>query len=115
MSRVKRGVNTKRRHKKVIKLAKGFWGQRGNIFRRATETLLRAMAFAYKGRKLRKRDFRSLFISRIKAAVENRGGKYNKFIHGLKCTHVALDRKVLSQLAIFDSNAFDKIYQTSKI
>jgi large subunit ribosomal protein L20 len=109
MSRVKRGTVVKKRHKRVLKQTKGYWGQRGNIFRRATETLLRALAFAYKGRKLRKRDFRSLFIQRIKAAAEMRSMKYSTLMHGLKVAHVELNRKVLSQMAIFDGNAFDKI------
>lgn len=109
MSRVKRGVVTKRRHKRLLKQTKGYWGQRKNIFLRAKETLLRAMAFSFAGRKLRKRDFRSLFISRVKAAVEKRGTKYNKFIFGLKNSNIDLNRKVLSQIAIFDPVAFDKV------
>jgi len=109
MSRIKRGTVTKRRHKRLLKLTKGFWGQRKNIFMRAKETLIRAWAFAFHGRKLRKRDFRSLFISRVKAAVELRRMKYNNFIFGLKKSHILLNRKVLSQIAIFDTKAFDLI------
>ena len=75
MTRVKRGIVTKRRHKKIMKAAKGYWGQRKNIFKRARETVLRAMAFAFKGRKMKKRDMRGLFISRIKAAAEANGTK----------------------------------------
>ncbi|KKR97076.1 MAG: 50S ribosomal protein L20 [candidate division TM6 bacterium GW2011_GWE2_41_16] len=114
MSRIKRGMMTKKRHKRVLKAAKGFWGQRGNIFRRAAETLRRAMAFAFVGRKLKKRDMRSLFITRVSAAAKARGMKYNTLIHGLKLKHVELDRKMLSQIAIFDSAAFDSVVALAK-
>ena len=110
MSRVKRGVMTKKRHKRLLKLASGYWGQRKNIFKRAKETVLRALSFDYVGRKLRKRDFRSLFISRVKAAVEARNSKYNIFIHKLKTARVDLNRKILSQIAIFDTDGFDAIF-----
>lgn len=106
MTRVKRGVVTRRRHKKLLKETKGYWGQRKNIYRRAHETLLRAMAFAFKGRKLKKRDMRGLFITRIKAAAELHGLKYNSFMHGLKKSHINLNRKMLSQIAIFDEAVF---------
>ena len=109
MTRVKRGTVTRKRHKRLLKEAKGFWGQRKNIFRRANETLLRAMAFAFVGRKLKKRDMRSLFIVRIKAAAEAHKMKYNTLIHGLKKSHVQLNRKMLSQLAIYDPEVFTKI------
>ena len=110
MTRVKRGVVTKARHKKLLKQTKGYWGQRKNVFRRAAETLRRALAFAFVGRKLKKRSMRGLFITRVKAAVNQRGGRYNVFIHGLKVKHVEINRKMLSQIAIFDVPAFDKIY-----
>ncbi len=112
MTRVKRGIVTKRRHKRLLKQTKGYWGQRKNIFQRAKETLLRAMAFAFKGRKLKKRDMRALFIVRIKAAVEMHGTKYNKFIHGLKKADVQLNRKMLSQLAVYDPTAFEYIVKS---
>jgi large subunit ribosomal protein L20 len=114
MTRVKRGVVTKKRHKKLLKKTEGYWGQRKNIFKRAKETLLRAMAYAFKGRKLKKRSMRALFIVRVKAAVEQRGLKYNAFIHQLKMAHVQLNRKMLSQIAIFDPMAFDAIVKTVK-
>lgn len=114
MSRIKRGVMTKKRHKKVLKQAKGFWGQRKNIFRRATETLLRAMAFAFKGRKLKKRDMRGLFISRIKAAAVSNGISYNKFIFGLKSSNIELNRKMLSQIAILDPAVFSQLSVIAK-
>lgn len=106
MTRVKRGIVTKKRHKRLLKQAKGFWGQRKNVFKRAKETLLRAMAFAFKGRKLKKRDMRGLFIARIGAAAKQRDMSYNKFIHGLKKANVDLNRKMLSQLAVFEPEAF---------
>ena len=114
MTRVKRGVVTKRRHKKLLKETKGFWGQRKNIYRRAHETLLRAMAFAFVGRKLRKRSMRALFITRIKAAAEAEGTKYNLLIHGLKKANIQLNRKMLSQLAILDRPAFSKIVEAAR-
>jgi large subunit ribosomal protein L20 len=114
MSRVKRGINTKKRHKKLLKQTKGYWGQRKNVIRRAKETLLRAMAFAYKGRKLKKRDMRSLFISRIGAASEQNGLSYNKLMCGLKKSDVFLNRKMLSQLAIFEPAAFSQLVDIAK-
>jgi large subunit ribosomal protein L20 len=114
MSRVKRGVMTKKRHKRVLKQTKGFWGQRKNVFRRAKETLLRAMAFAFAGRRLKKRSMRNLFVVRIKAAAEARGSKYNVFIHQLLVKHVGLNRKMLSQIAIFDAPVFDQIMQLAQ-
>ncbi|MFA6065961.1 MAG: 50S ribosomal protein L20 [Candidatus Babeliaceae bacterium] len=109
MTRVKRGTVTKKRHKRLLKKTAGFWGQRKNIFRRAKETLLRAMAFAFRGRKLLKRDMRSLFIMRIKAAAQSHNMKYNLFIHGLKKSHVLLNRKMLSQIAVYDAQTFENI------
>lgn len=114
MSRVKRGTVTKKRHKKLLKESKGFWGQRSNIFRRAKETLLRAMAFAFVGRKLKKRDTRALFITRVKAGAVANGISYSRFIHGLKCAKVELNRKMLSQLAIFEPKGFSMIADVSK-
>lgn len=112
MTRVKRGIITKKRHKKLLKQTKGFWGQRKNIFRRAKETLLRALAFAYRGRKMLKRDMRALFITRITAAVRPLGSSYSVFIHNLKKSHVQLNRKMLSQIAVYDAQAFAHIVKT---
>lgn len=114
MTRVKRGTVVKKRHKRVLKQAKGFWGQRKNIFKRAKETLLRAMAFAFKGRKLKKRDMRALFIARIKAGAVQNGISYSRFMHGLKKADVQLNRKMLSQLAIFEPKAFSSIAEVAK-
>lgn len=114
MTRVKRGLATKKRHKRVLKQTKGFWGQRSNIFRRAKETLLRAMAYAFKGRKLKKRDMRSLFIVRINAAAREHGMSYNQFISGLTKAQIQLNRKMLSQLAIFEPDAFAQLVQAAQ-
>ncbi len=109
MTRIKRGTVTKKRHSRLLKKTKGFWGQRSNVFQRAKETLMRAMAFAFTGRKLRKRDMRSLFIMRIKAAAERNGTKYNTLIHGLHKADIQLNRKMLSQLAVYDPEIFAKL------
>ncbi len=109
MTRVKRGTVVKKRHKKLLKKTKGYWGQRKNVFMRASETLNRAMAFAFKGRKLKKRDMRGLFISRIKAATNAQGLSYSKFIAGLKSAQIELNRKMLSQLAICEPQAFTQL------
>lgn len=114
MSRIKRGTVTKKRHKRLLKQTKGFWGQRKNIFKRAHETLLRAWAFAFKSRKMYKRDMRSLFISRITASVRPLGTSYSKFIYGLKVANIGLNRKMLSQLSIFEPTAFSQIVEKTK-
>ena len=114
MSRIKAGKVTRKRHKKVLKQAKGFWGQRKNVFRRAKETLLRAMAYAFKGRKLKKRDFRALFITRISAAAKQNGISYSKFVGGLKKANIELNRKMLSQIAIFEPKIFSQLVDIAK-
>ncbi|HRN77863.1 MAG TPA: 50S ribosomal protein L20 [Candidatus Dependentiae bacterium] len=114
MTRVKRGIVVKKRHKRLLKQTKGFWGQRKNVFKRAKETLMRAWAYAYKGRKLRKRDMRSLFISRISAAAKAHGTSYNKFMYGLSSSQVMLNRKMLSQLAIYEPKAFAQLVDIAK-
>ncbi len=114
MGRIKRGTVTKKRHKRLLKKSKGYWGQRKNIFKRAKETLMRAWAFAFKGRKLKKRDMRALFISRISAATKQHGFSYNRFMHGLKQANVELNRKMLSQLAIYEPTVFSKLVQLAQ-
>jgi len=109
MSRIKRGVMTRKRHKKLLKQTKGYWGQRANVFRRAKETLLRALEFAFVGRKNRKRDFRGLFIARINAACRANDMSYSRFVCGLKKANIALNRKVLSQLAIYEPAIFTQL------
>ncbi len=114
MTRVKRGTVVKQRHKRLLKKTKGFWGQRKNIFKRAHETLMRAMAFAFKGRKMLKRDMRSLFITRINAAAKQQGISYSVLMHKLNVANVQLNRKMLSQLAIYDAPAFSAIINMVK-
>lgn len=112
MSRIKCGKVTRRRHNRVFKQTKGYWGQRKNVFRRAKETLMRALAYAFKGRKMHKRQMRGLFITRINAAAREHGFSYSKLIHGLKKANVQLNRKMLSQIAVFEPTVFGKIIQT---
>ena len=111
MSRVKAGKSTRLRHKRLFKQTKGYWGQRKNIFRRAKETWLRALAYAFKSRKMHKRNMRALFITRIGAATKSHGISYSKFVHALKKADVRLNRKMLSQLAIFEPTVFTKVVE----
>jgi large subunit ribosomal protein L20 len=104
--RVKRGFKARHRRQKVLKLARGF---RSKLFRTAAGTLDRALRYAYRDRKARKRDFRALWITRINAAVRMNNLSYNKFIHGLKLANVELDRKVLAELAVSDPTGFAHI------
>lgn len=114
MSRIKRGTITKKRHKKLLKQTKGFWGQRKNVFRRAKETLLRALQYAFVGRKLRKRDFRQLFIARINAKCRENGLSYSTFMAALKKNNIIINRKMLSQLAIFEPKAFTQLIEMTR-
>jgi len=114
MSRIKRGVMTRKRHKKLLKQTKGYWGQRANVFRRAKETLLRALEFAFEGRRQKKRDFRGLFIVRINAGCRANGISYSRFVSGLKKANVALNRKVLSQLAVYEPSIFAQLTERAK-
>jgi large subunit ribosomal protein L20 len=107
--RVKRGFKARRRRKKVLKLAKGFRGGRSKLFRTATDSVDKALNYAYRDRKARKRDFRKLWIARINAGARMNNLSYSKFIHGLKLAEVDLDRKVLAELAVSDPEAFAQI------
>lgn len=109
MSRAKRGFKARRRRNKVLKLARGYVGGRHRLFRTATEAVDRALAYAYRDRKARKRDFRKLWIVRINAAARLNGLSYSKLIGGLSKAGIELDRKVLSHMAIVDPNAFSQI------
>ena len=113
MARVKRGFKARRRRNRVLKQTEGFFGGRKNRFRQAVEVLNKAWAYAYIGRKLRKREFRRLWITRINAAARINGGTYGKLIHGLKVSNIQLDRKVLSDIAINDPAAFTAIVQAA--
>jgi len=106
MSRVKRGVTTHARHRKVIKAAKGYWGRRKNTFRAANQAVEKAGQYAYRDRKVRKRNFRALWIQRINAGAREHGLTYGRFIDGLNKAGVEIDRKVLADLAVHDADAF---------
>jgi large subunit ribosomal protein L20 len=114
MSRVKRGVTKKARHKKILKLAKGYRGRAKNCYRIAIEKVEKALQYAYRDRRVKKRDFRALWIQRINAAVRQHDLIYSKFINGLKLANIELDRKVLSDLATRDPETFAKIVQKAK-
>lgn len=114
MARVKRAVNSHKKRRKVLKLAKGYVGARSKKYRIANETVLRALRFAYIGRKQRKRDFRKLWITRINAAARNNGLSYSKFINGLKLSGMDINRKMLADLAINDEAAFAKLVNIAK-
>ena len=107
--RVKRGFKARRRRKKVLKRAKGFRGGHSKLFRTAADTVDRALAFAFRDRKVRKRDFRRLWIARINAGARMNDLSYSKFIHGLKLANVDLDRKVLAELAVSDPAGFTQV------
>jgi large subunit ribosomal protein L20 len=114
MTRVKRGVVARARHKKILALAKGYRGRRGNVYRVAKQAVMKAGQYAYRDRRQRKRQFRSLWIVRINAACRELDLSYSKFINGLSKANVAVDRKVLSALAINDKTAFAKFVEIAK-
>ena len=114
MPRAKGGAKTRQRRKKILKKAKGYFGGRRKLYRTAAETVLRAGAFAYRGRKQKKRRARALWIVRINAACRTAGLSYSVFMAGLKKAGVLLDRKVLAELAVTDPKAFAKLAETAK-
>ena len=109
--RVKRGFKANRRRKKILKLAKGYRGGRSKLFRTALNAVDKALMYAYRDRRTRKRDFRKLWISRINAATRMNNLSYSKFIHGLKLANIDIDRKVLAELAVSDPFGFTRIAQ----
>lgn len=113
MPRVKRGFKARRRRNKILKLAKGYRGGRHRLFRTATEAVDRALNYAYRDRRAKKRDFRKLWIARISAAAKQAGTSYSKLMGGLRKAEVKLDRKSLSNLAILDPKAFAKIVKVA--
>ena len=114
MSRVKRGVTKKARHKKIIKMAKGYRGRAKNCYRIAIQKVEKALQYAYRDRRVKKRDFRGLWIQRINAAVRHEGLVYSKFINGLKIAKIDLDRKVLADLAVREPEVFKEIVNKAK-
>ncbi|OAJ33726.1 50S ribosomal protein L20 [Piscirickettsia salmonis] len=114
MARVKRGVIARARHKKVMKAAKGYYGARSRVFRVAKQAVTKAGQYAYRDRRQRKRQFRSLWIVRINAAARQSGLSYSRFINGLKKASVEIDRKVLADIAVFDQAGFKALVEQAK-
>jgi len=114
LPRVKRGVMTHKRHKKVLSRAKGYWGARSRLFKTAKEAVMHSMQYAYRDRRTRKRDFRRLWITRISAACRLNGMTYNRFMEGLNKAGIEVDRKVLADVAVRDAESFTKLVDDAK-
>jgi len=114
MPRVKRGVTARKRHKKILKLAKGYYGARSRVFRVAKQAVIKAGQYAYRDRKQRKRQFRRLWIARINAAAREQGLSYSRFINGLKKASIEIDRKILADLAVHDKEAFAELAKAAQ-
>lgn len=114
MARVKRGVNAKKRHKKILKQAKGYFGAKSKLYRPANQAVMKSLNYAFVGRKQRKRDFRKLWITRINAATRANGMSYSKFISGLKKAGIEINRKMLSEMAINDEKGFSQLVEIAK-
>ena len=114
MARVKGAMMTRKRRNKVMKMAKGYWGSRSKHFRVANEAVMKSLTYAYTGRRLKKRDFRSLWITRISAAAKMNGMNYSTFMHGLKLAGIDMNRKMLSETAIHDPAAFTALCEMAK-
>ncbi len=114
MARIKKGVNANKKHKKILKLAKGYYGAKSKLFRPANEAVMRALRSSYTGRKLKKRNYRRLWITRINAATRMHNLSYSKFMHGLKLANVEVDRKILADLAMNDAGAFEQFVTIAK-
>ena len=112
--RIKRGVNAVKKRRKIIKLAKGYFGLKKSNYRIAREAVMISQNYAYIGRKLRKRDFRSLWIARINAAARVNGMSYSTFMHGLKVANISLNRKMLAEIAVSDAKAFADLAEAAK-
>lgn len=115
MTRVKGGGNSRRRHKKIIKMAKGMYGTRSRLFRRANEAMLKSLWHAYRDRRTRKRDLRRLWIARINAAARQNGTTYSRLIHGLKIANIKINRKMMADLAVRDPKVFSAVVKTAKL
>ena len=114
MARVKGAMMTRKRRNKTLKLAKGYWGNKSRHFKMANQAVMKSLTYAYTGRKLKKRDFRSLWITRISAACKMNGMNYSSFMHGLKVANIEINRKMLSELAISDPAAFTQLVEIAK-
>jgi large subunit ribosomal protein L20 len=115
MTRVKRGVMARKKHKKILKEAKGYYGARSRVFRVAKQAVIKAAQYAYIGRKQRKRQFRNLWITRINAAARLYGLSYSNLMNGLKKANLQVNRKILADLAVFDINAFSQLAEKAKL
>lgn len=113
MARVKGGMVTRRRHKKVLKLTKGHWDTKHKLYRRANESMMKSLWYAYRDRRQRKRDMRKLWIARINAASRASGVRYSEFIHGLRENNIEIDRKMLADIAVRDPLTFQKIVEAA--
>ncbi|TYQ15916.1 UNVERIFIED_CONTAM: large subunit ribosomal protein L20 [Acetivibrio alkalicellulosi] len=114
MSRVKGAVRTRARHKKVIKLAKGYFGAKSKNFKMANQAVMKSLVYAYRDRRAKKRDFRKLWIARINAAARINGLSYSKFMNGLKNSGITLNRKMLAEMAVNDANSFAQLVEKAK-
>ncbi len=114
MARVKRAMMTRKRRNRTLKLAKGYWGSKSKHFKMAKQAVMKSGAYAYAGRRMKKRDFRQLWITRISAACKANGMNYSTFMHGLKLADVQIDRKMLAELAVNDKAAFTQLTELAK-
>ena len=114
MARVKKGVNAHKRHKKILKQAKGFYGLKSKVFKAANPAVMRALRSAYVGRKLKKRQYRQMWIARINAAARMNDISYSRLMDGLKKANIDINRKMLSEMAIYDAAAFAQLCETAK-
>jgi len=114
MARIKGAVTTRKRRKKILKLAKGYWGAKSKLFKMANQAVMKSLTYAYIGRKQKKRDFRRLWIMRINAACKANGINYSRFMFGLKKSGINLNRKMLSEMAIHEPEAFSQLCGTAK-
>ena len=112
--RIKRGVNAVKKRRKILKLAKGYWGNKSKNYRIAREAVMKSLNYAYVGRRLKKRDMRSLWIARINAGARMNGLSYSRLMHGLKVAGINLNRKVLADLAVTDAKAFSELCEKAK-
>ncbi|MDR2569975.1 MAG: 50S ribosomal protein L20 [Oscillospiraceae bacterium] len=114
MARIKGAVTTRKRRKKILKLAKGYWGAKSKLFKMANQAVMKSLTYAYIGRKQKKRDYRRLWIMRINAACKANGMNYSRFMHGLKISGINLNRKMLSEIAIHEPETFTQLCGTAK-
>ena len=114
MARVKGALNTRKRHKKILKLAKGYRGAKSKLFRTANQAVMKSLSYAYRDRKQKKRNFRQLWIARINAAARMNGISYSKFMNGLKNNGIEINRKMLAEIAVSDPQAFAKLVEKVK-